>query len=161
MDELIDTCKDNKIIISHVVLNYDRDIKLLRGFEEDANVKKRYMRNIVIMIGDEFITSNIADTMLFKEELALFNFGDKQNKYFFPSSRTIEKESVSSLALTLSDGKIIHISKSEAKAMVGLWNMSLQGYSFARLLEFEKEQTLETWTIALESNGYLQLNKPE
>jgi hypothetical protein len=158
MDEIIGAYQENRIIISHVVLNHDKDIKLLRGFEEDSGVKKRYMRNIVIMIGDEFITSNIADTMLFKEELALFNFGDKQNKYFFPSSRIVEKESVSSLSLTLSDGKIIYISKSEAKAMVGLWNMSLQGYSFARLLEFEKEQTLETWTVALKLNGYLQLD---
>jgi len=161
MDEIIDIYKENKIIVSCVVLNHDENIKLLRGFEEDSNTKKRYIRNIVIMIGDEFITSNIADTMLFKEELALFNFGDKQNKYLVPSSRTIEKESVSSLSITLSDGVVIHITRSEAKAMVGLWNMSLQGYSFARLLEFEKEQTLETWTVALENNGYLQLDKPE
>ena len=154
MDEIIDVCADNKIIITHVVLNNNKDIKLLRGFEEDT--KKRYMRNIVIMIGDEFITSNVADTMLFKEELALFSYGDKQNKYFFPSTRTINQENVYSLELTLNNGKKIYITKSEAKAMVGLWNMSLQGYSFARLLEFEKEQTLETWTLALESNGYLQ-----
>ncbi|WP_151899629.1 hypothetical protein [Sulfurimonas hydrogeniphila] len=109
------------------------------------------------MVEDEFITSNMADTILFKEELALFNYGDKQNKYLFPSTRTINQENVYSLELTLNSGKKIYITKSEAKAMVGLWNMSLQGYSFARLLEFEKEQTLETWTLALEANGYLQL----
>jgi|GEM_PF-5906140 len=161
MDEIIDVYEENKIIVSGVILNYDKNIKLLRGFEQNSISKKRYMRNVVIMIGDEFITSNIADTMLFKEELVLFNYGDKQNKYLFPSSRTIEKESVSSLSITLGDGSVIHISRSEAKAMVGLWNMSLQGYSFTRLLEFEKEQTLETWTVALENNGYLQLDKPE
>jgi len=161
MDEIVNAYQSSEIIISHVMLNNDKNIKLLRGFEEDERTKKRYIRNIVIMVESEFVTSNIADTMLFKEELALFNFGDSQNKYFFPATRNINKESVFSLVLTLGDGKKIYITRSEAKAMVGLWNMSLQGYSFARLLEFEKEQTLETWTTALESNGYLQLDKPE
>lgn len=159
MDEIIEKHNGNKIIISDVSLNNDKHIKLLRGFEVDDSAKKKFMRNVVIMVEDEFITSNMADTMIFKEELALFNFGDKQNKYLFPSSRTIEQENTNSLDLTLSDGKVIHITRSEAKAMIGLWNMALQGYSFARLLEFEKEQTLETWTVALEANGYLQLSE--
>ena len=157
MDERIDVYQENNIVISHVILNHDKDIKLLRGFEENIKAKKRYIRNIVIMIGNEFITSNLADSILLKEELALFNFGDKQNKYFFPSSRTIKQQSVNSLDLTLSNGKVIHICKSEAKAMVVIWNMALQGYSFSRLLELEKKQTLETWTVALEANGYLQV----
>lgn len=157
MDERIDVYQENNIVISHVILNHDKDIKLLRGFEENTKAKKRYIRNIVIMIGNEFITSNLADSILLKEELALFNFGDKQNKYFFPSSRTIKQQSVNSLDLTLSNGKVIHICKSEAKAMVVIWNMALQGYSFSRLLELEKKQTLETWTVALEANGYLQV----
>ena len=157
MDELVVEYNGNQIEISHVVLNQCKDIKLLRGFEQDAGNKKRYMRNIVIMIGDEFVTSNIADSMLLKEELFLFNQGDSQNKYFFPSSRILEKESVNSLVLTLEYGRKIYISKSEARAIVALWNMAMQGYSFSRLLEYEKVQTLETWTAALEENGYLQL----
>ncbi|WP_188110026.1 hypothetical protein [Sulfurimonas hydrogeniphila] len=48
MDEIIDVYADNKIIITHVMLNNDKDIKLLRGFEEDT--KKRYIRNVVIMV---------------------------------------------------------------------------------------------------------------
>jgi len=157
MDEIIGNYNGNKIIISDVSLNNDKNIKLLRGFEVDNIAKKRYMRNVVIMVDNEFITSNMADTMIFKEELALFNFGDKQNKYLLPSSRKIGQENANSLDLQMSDEKVIHITRSEAKAMIGLWNMALQGYSFARLLEFEKEQTLETWTVALEANGYLQL----
>lgn len=159
MDEMIEKYSGNKIDISDVSLNNDKNIKLLRGFEVDESARKKYMRNIVIMVDDEFITSNMADTMIFKEELALFNFGDKQNKYLVPSSRKIEQENVNSLDLTLSDGKVIHIARSEAKAMVGLWNLALKGYSFVRLLEFEKEQTLETWTVALKVNGYLQLSE--
>jgi len=157
MDELVEEYKGNTIMISHVVLNQSKNIKLLRGFEHDTKSNKRYMRNIVIMVDDEFVTSNISDSMLLKEELALFNHGDVQNKYFFPSARTLEDERVNSLVLTLSNNKKIHVSRSEARAMVSLWNMAMQGYSFSRLLEFEKSQTLETWTVALESNGYLQL----
>ena len=157
MDELIIAYQENQIEISHVVLNQDKDIKLLRGFEQDAGNKKRYMRNIVIMIADEFVTSNIADSMLFKEELALFNQGDAQNKYFLPLERTLSEERVNSLVLTLVDNQKIYISKSEARAIVSLWNMSMQGYSFSRLLEFETKQTLETWTASLEQNGYMQL----
>ena len=157
MDELVVEYNGNDIEISHVVLNQDKDIKLLRGFKQDKDNKKKYMRNFVIMIGDEFVTSNIADSMLLKEELFLFNQGDIQNKYFFPSTRKLEQESVNSLVLTLENGRKIYISKSEARAIVALWNMSMQGYSFSRLLEYEKAQTLETWTVALELNGYLQL----
>jgi len=161
MDELVEKYEGNRIAISHVVLNQDKNIKLLRGFEQDINSNKRYMRNIVIMINDEFVTSNIADSMLLKEELALFNQGDVQNKYLSPSSRIVSEEKVNSLLLILSDNKKIHISKSEARAMVSLWNMSMQGYSFSRLLEFEKAHTLETWTVALESNGYLEIEYEE
>jgi len=137
------------------VLNQQKDIKLLRGYEEDYENKKRYMRNFVIMIGDEFITSNIADSILLKEELILFEKGDDQNKYCKITSRTINKKQNVSLKLHLADKSEIFISKSEAKAIVKLFEMSLQGYSFARLLEFETKQTAQTWTLALENNGYL------
>ena len=161
MDELIVGRNENRIELSHVVLNYKHNIKLLRGFGVDAKSDKRYMRNIVIMIGDEFATSNIADSILLKEELALFDRGDAQNKYLFPSDRMIKKERVNSLILKVSDNSEIFVTRSEAKAIVTLWNMSMQGYSFSRLLEFETKQTLESWTMLLEENGYLQLENEE
>lgn len=155
MDENIDKFDGNDIVISTVILNHDKDIKLLRGFEIDEKSNNRYMRNVVIMIENEFVTSMTADTLILQEELAMFNIGDSQNKYFYPISRTINKEVLHSLEFTFDDGRKIYITKSQARAMVKLWNMSLQKYSFARLLEFEQEQSLETWTIALERNGYL------
>ena len=159
MDEMIESYNGNKIVISEVSLNNDKHIKLLRGFEVDKKAKQKYMRNVVVMVEDEFITSNMADSMIFKEELVLFNLGDKQNKYLFPSSRTIEQKKANSLDLKLRDGKVIHITRSEARAMIELWKMAFKTYTFSRLLEFEKEQTLETWTVALEANGYLQLSE--
>jgi hypothetical protein len=157
MDEIIEKQSGNSIIITDVVLNNQKNIRLLRGYEEDYNNKKRYMRNIVIMIEDEFITSNIADTMLLKEELNLFEKGDDQNKFFKITTRTVDKKIMISLKLTLTNKKDIFISKSEAKAICKLFDMSLQGYSFARLLEFETKQTAQTWTLALEYYGYLEL----
>jgi len=155
MDEIIKESYSTDILITHVVLNQQKDIKLLRGYEEDYDNKKRYMRNFVIMIKNEFITSNIADSMLFKEELSLFEKGDDQNKYLKLTSRLIGKKQNISLKLNLADKSEIFISKSEAKAIVKLFEMSLQGYSFARLLEFETKQTAQTWTLALENNEYL------
>ena len=64
-----------------------------------------------------------------------------------------------SLSLKLSSGETIYISKSEAKAMVSLWNMAMMGYSFARILEFETQQTIQSWTIALYNNYLLELEK--
>jgi len=151
---------NGRIEISHVMLNNDKDIKLLRGFEVDPSINKRYMRNIVVMVENEFVTSNLTDSAQFKEELILFSTGDPQNKYLYPTTRTINKESVYSLVLTLAEKKVF-IGKAEAKAMVTVWNMAMQGYSFSRLSEYEANQTLETWTSALEFNGYLQLDSRE
>jgi len=155
MNEYIEIYEDTYISLSEVILNRNKDIKLLRGFDYDIESNKRYMRHIVVAKGKKIILDNIADAMLFKEELGLFNFGDPQNKYFSLSSRTLDKESVYSLVLSLSDDEKVYITKSEAKAMVGLWNMAMQGYSFAKLLEFEEKYSLKNWRAALVENGYM------
>ena len=155
MDEIITKYEKNEIIITEIILNNSKNIKLLRGFEQDSITQKKYMRNFVIMIENEFVTSNIADSMQLKEELFMFQNGDVQNKYFRLNTRLVNKETVSSLQFIFKNGKKIYVSKSEARAMVSLWSMALQGYSFARLLEFEKEQSLLSWAKVLERNGYL------
>lgn len=157
MDENIEKF-NGEIDISHVVLDHDKNIKLLRGFEIVPDIDKRYMRNVVVMIKDEFVTSNLTDSIRFKEELILFTGGDLQNKFLFPTTRTIKKEIVHSLLVTLPSKKEVFIGKAEARTMVAMWNMAMQGYSFSRLSEFETSQSLETWTRALERNGYLEID---
>lgn len=155
MDEIISK-QESKMVITHVVLNQKKDIKLLRGFEDNKISKKRYMRNIVVMIENEFITSNIADTMLWKEELMLFEKGDEQNNFFDIVTRKINNKQNISLKLELSNKKEIFITKSEAKAICKMFDMALQGYSFSRLLEFETKQNVESWAVALNHFGYLE-----
>ena len=161
MDELIFRDEVNKPEITVVPLNNKHNISLLRAFEVNIKTQKKYMRNIVFMVQNEFITDNMTDSVLLKEELQLFDKGDAQNSFFQLRSRKINGNAVFSLALELSSGKTIHISKSEAKAMVSLWNMAMTGYSFSRVLEFETQQTIQSWTQTLYKNHVLELKNNE
>ncbi len=157
MDELIFKDELNKPELTVVPLNNKHEISLLRAFEVDIKTQKKYMRNVVFMIQDEFITDNMADSVLLKEELILFDKGDEQNTFFQLKSRKIKESHILSLSLTLDSGKTIYISKSQARAIVSLWNMAMMGYSFARILEFETQQTIQSWTQALYNNYLLEL----
>ncbi len=155
MDELINKDTINKPELTVVPLNNKHRIGLGRAFEIDTKTKKKYMRNIVFIIDNEFVTDNMADSVLFKEELILFDKGDGQNKFLKLTKRKLEDENVISLELKLDNEKEIFISRSEARAMVSLYNMSMQGYSFARILEYETQQTLQSWTNILYNNYLL------
>ncbi len=157
MDELISKDEVNRPELTVVPLNNKHEISLLRAFEVDTKTQKKYMRNVVFMIQNEFITDNMADSVLLKEELILFEKGDEQNTFFQLKSRKIKESHILSLSLTLESGKTIYISKSQARAIVSLWNMAMMGYSFARILEFETQQTIQSWTQALYENYLLEL----
>lgn len=159
MDELIKRDETNMPEPTVVALNNHMEIGILRGFEIDVKNNKKYMRNVLFMVGNEVITDNFADTILLKEELKLFDKGDEQNTFFKVVQRELNSKKVTSLELSLDDGKKIYISKSEAKAIVDIWNMSMQGYSFARILEYENMQTLESWTDIIHQSGLLKLGR--
>ena len=107
MDELIFKDEINRPEITLVPLNNKHNISLLRAFEVDIKTQKKYMRNIVFMVENEFITDNMADSVLLKEELLLFEKGDAQNRFFQLVSRQINGNTVLSLSLNLSSGKTI------------------------------------------------------
>ncbi|TKI69069.1 hypothetical protein FCU45_08900 [Sulfurimonas crateris] len=159
MDELIKRDDTNMPEPTVVALNNHMEIGILRGFEIDVKNTKKYMRNVLFIVGNEVITDNFADTILLKEELKLFDKGDEQNTFFKVVQRELNGKKVISLELSLDDGKKIYISKSEAKAIVDIWNMAMQGYSFARILEYENTQTLESWTDMLYQSNLLKLGK--
>ena len=78
------TLKDNlgiELGIIPVALNLDKDIYLLHVFEEDDTLKKKYIRNELVLIKNQILTSTFSDTVHFMEELALFDTGNDQNKY--------------------------------------------------------------------------------
>ncbi|MDD3505849.1 MAG: hypothetical protein PHX65_04795 [Sulfurimonas sp.] len=159
MDELIKRDEINIPEPTVVPLHNKKRIALLRAFEVDARNNKKYMRNVLFIVENEAITDNFADTILLKEELLLFDRGDLQNTFFKVVTREVSGKKVISLELCLDSGKKIYISKSEARAIVEIWNMSMQGYSFARILEYENQQTLESWTNILHQSGLLRLGR--
>lgn len=152
MDELTVKNENFDITLTKVGLNFDKNIYLVRAFEEDQSSKKKYLRTAGILVGDELITSTFADTTHFMEELNLFDFGNDQNKYF----TVTEYIGTPNLKLKI-DYKNVFISKAEAKTIYKLFNMSLIGYSLARVLEFEYRFTPQSIAAALYRHDYLTL----
>ena len=65
-----------------IVLNLDKRIFLLNILEEDNRAKKKYIRSQLIAVNSQILTFGFSDTLHFMEELALFDAGNDQNKYF-------------------------------------------------------------------------------
>lgn len=151
MDELVFD-NDNYLRATVVPLNHDLGISLIRGFEIDFDEKKSYIRNMCVLVQNELVTSTYADTVLFFEELSLFEHGNDQNTYF----DITEYKNTKNLKLKNHE-KDIFISKSIAKSMYKVYNMSYMGYSVKRLLEFEHKFTIDTLTITLEQNNLLDI----
>lgn len=152
MDELINTNNTENLKITIVPLNHDLEISLIRGFEIDEEEGKSYVRNMCVLVQNELVTSTYADTVLFFEELSLFEHGNDQNTYF----DITEYKNTKNLKLKNHE-KDIFISKSIAKSIYKIYNMSYVGYSLKRLLEFEHRFTIDTLTISLEQNNLLDL----
>ena len=147
------TLKDNlgiELGIIPVALNLDKDIYLLHVFEEDNTQKKNYIRNELVLIKNQILTSTFSDTVHFMEELALFDIGNDQNKYL----AVAEHQKIKNLKLkNINDN--IFISKSEAKAMNRLFNMALMGYSLSVVLEKEFRFTPQDLTKLLHHHNFL------
>ncbi len=115
-----------------IVLNLDKRIFLLNILEEDNRAKKKYIRTQLIVVNSQILTFGFSDTVHFMEELALFDAGNDQNKYFTIS----EHQNTKNLKLKNVRSNIF-ISKSEAKSIYRLFNLSLNGYSLSTVLENE------------------------
>lgn len=141
----------NEMNICATPLNRDKEIHLIRIFEQDFQAKKKYLRNILILVQDTLLTSTFVDTVHFFEEIALFDVGNDQNKYL----DITEYKSTKNLKLKL-DGHDIFISKSETKALYKIYNMAFSGYSLAHILEDEYKLSIEKLLPLLHKNGYFQ-----
>ena len=134
-----------------VSLNLDKEIYLLHIFEEDKVAKKKYIRNELILIKNQILTSTFSDTIHFMEELNLFDIGNNQNKYLDVS----EYQSTKNLKLKCNGDQNIFISKSEAKAMNRIFNLAFIGYSVATVLEKEFRFTPQFLAKLLHENQLL------
>lgn len=155
MDELISKSKHINLSMTKVGLNLDKNIYLIRAFEDDSDMKKKYIRNMVILVDDEFLTTTFTDTVHLMEELNLFDYGNDQNKYL----EVVEHQKTKNLQLKVENDHAVYISKSEAKTIYKLFNLSMIGYSLTRVLEFEYRFTPETLTNVLYHNDYLKLGQ--
>ena len=152
-DQIFTFCDDEEVELKiiPVSLNLDKEIYLLHIFEEDKVAKKKYIRNELILIKNQILTSTFSDTIHFVEELNLFDFGNCQNKYLDVG----EYQSTKNLKLKYNGDQNIFISKSEAKAMNRIFNLAFIGYSVATVLEKEFRFTPQLLAKLLHENQLL------
>ena len=134
-----------------VALNLDKEIHLLHIFEEDHSAKKKFIRNELVLVGNQILTSTFSDTVHFMEELNLFDIGNNQNKYL----DVTEYQSTKNLKLKHNGDENIFISRSEAKAMYKIFNLAFLGYSVADVLEKEFRFTPQLLAKTLHDNQLL------
>lgn len=149
------TLEDNlgiELRIIPVALNLDKDIYLLHIFEEDDTLKKKYIRNELVLIKNQILTSTFSDTVHFMEELNLFDVGNNQNKYL----DIAEYQNTKNLKLKHNGDGNIFISRSEAKAMYKIFNLAFLGYSVATVLEKEYRFTPQDLTKLLHHHNFLE-----
>ena len=149
------TLTDNfgiELKIIPVALNLDKEIHLLHIFEEDQSAKKKFIRNELVLVGNQILTSTFSDTVHFMEELNLFDIGNNQNKYL----DVTEYQSTKNLKLKHNGDENIFISKSEAKAMYKIFNLAFLGYSVAAVLEKEFRFTPQLLTKLFHQNNLLK-----
>jgi hypothetical protein len=139
-----------------VALNLDKEIHLLHIFEEDHSVKKKFIRNELVFIGNQILTSTFSDTVHFFEELKLFDVGNKQNKYL----DITEYKGTKNLKLKYDGDRNIFISRSEACAMYKIFNFSFLGYSVSTVLEKEFRCTPQELTKLLHDSDLLKKELP-
>ncbi len=152
MDQSIQVADNEGTLLTviPISLNLDKKISLIHVFEENSVLNKKYIRNELILVNNQILTSTFSDTIHFMEELALFDIGNDQNKYLVVS----EHQKIKNLKLkNINDN--IFISKSEAKAMNRLFNMALMGYSLSVVLEKEFRFTPQSLTKLLHSHNFL------
>ena len=134
MDQLIQITDDEgvSLTIIPISLNLDKRIHLIHVFEENMSSNKKYIRNELILVNNQILTSTFSDTVHFMEELSLFDTGNDQNKYL----AVAEHQKIKNLKLKNVNDNIF-VSKSEARAIYRLFNMALMGYSLSVVLEKE------------------------
>ena len=149
-DEIIIEALPENIHFETIPLIRDKKILFIRAKELDLKNKKSYVRSLLIMIQDELITTNSADTKMLITELKLFDRGNKQNKF-----TTLEKKDGDiNLKLKLHKGHI-YISKAEAMTTVSIIEDLKSGINVQKIYTEEIRFTASNITNYLHSSGLL------
>lgn len=175
IDELItETDSLNLLKVNHAPLSTFLDLNLVRVFENDQKNGKSYIRLVIIMFGNEIVTTVYADANQMKSEIKLFANGNELNRFFKIASLNTKSKKFKELgylddeqadskgkALFSLTSKIpleneIFIGIADAEAIVNNWNDAFKGYSMTRLIEYPSEQTLVSLSKLLVEYGYLK-----
>ncbi len=140
----------NQIKLKPIRLINDKQIYFIRVKEEDYVNQKSYLLGLMVMVGNELITTNYADTKLLLSEIKLFDRGNKQNTF-----TSLEKfDNDINLKLNLHKSHI-YISKAEALTITSMFDESKQGVSMQRIIENEFVMTPSVLTKLLDNTGLL------
>lgn len=143
--------EDTKLIVVMIPLNRDKNIYLLKVYEVDITLNKKFIRNKLILVNNQILTTCFSDTIHLIEELNMFEIGNNQNKYL----DITEYKNTKNLKLKHSGTENIFISRSEARAICRIFNYSFSGYSISTVLENEFKFTPQLLTKTLHANGLL------
>lgn len=150
LDEQISTTIPENVSLIEIPVIRNKKICFVRAKERVDKENKNYLRSILIMIDNELLTTNLADTMVFLAEIRKFERGNKQNYY-----TTIEQhEGDINLKVKLTEGHV-YISTVEALAIIEMHKIALQGMSLIRIIEDELILTAEMIAHYLNENQML------
>jgi len=150
LDEQITKTIPSNISLIEIPVIRNKKIYFIRAKERVDQENKNYLRSILIMIDNELVTTNFADTVVFLAEIRKFERGNKQNYY-----TSIEHHNGDlNLKVTLTDG-YIYISTVEALAIIEMHKHALQGMSLIRIVEDELIMTAEMIAHYLNENQML------
>jgi len=152
LDEQINCVIPDNVDLIEIPVIRSKKISFVRA-KERVKVKDKYynyLRSMLIMVGEELITTNFADTVVLLAEIQKFDRGNKQNKY-----TEIERHKGDvNLKLNLTLG-YIYISASESLAIFNMHKYSLQGISLVRIIDDEFVLTAESIATYLNKNKML------
>lgn len=152
-DQIFYLKDDNGIELLPIAIPLDdnQGIYLIQIFEQNHEVKKKYLRGELILVKDCILTSTFCDTIHFMEEINLFDAGNDQNRYL----AVTEYKSTKNLKLKYDGNVDVFISKALARGIYRIFSLSFAGYSTAALLEREFRLTPQLLTQLLHQFKFL------
>lgn len=150
LDELTSKVFPQHLEMYPFTLIRDKRIVIVRIKEDDTKKNKSYLRNLFILVGNEFVTTNYSDTMQLLSEIKLFNRGNKQNKY----TNLVDFQGDVNLKLKLTNDHI-HISRAEAMSITDIMKDAKSGLTMTRVFDNEYPFSAELITTHLIKSGLL------
>jgi len=157
MENIVDEIQkiEKRVVeFSRVALNHKKKVYLILANLVDYNESKerKYLYNLFFQVGNEIVTKNIADSVLFKEELQIFNLKNVGSEFF---ENTSKKEITTVKIKVENNDENVYLSRADANAILTMWRMSLSGISFSKLSSSDINYDYSTWEKDLIRKNYI------